>query len=176
MIIIEGPAGSGTARSPGEVRAQLGRQRRKREGALKAAMQATVADMSKAGREIIIERTRSGQDYKRQRFGPYSEGYAAQKGTSPHNVTLTGTGEFLDSLTIKKESGGLRATVEFRTGFHKRARGLALGRWLVYGKWTKMQRPKRRAMGFQNMRDMQELQRVGLRAFQREMRHKLRYR
>jgi len=176
MIIIEGPAGSGTARSPGEVRAQLGRQRQKREAVLKTAMRAVVEDLGKAGRTIIIDRTRAGQDYRRRRFGPYTERYAKQKGTNPSHVTLTDSGGFLDSLRMKRANGGMRVIVEFDHRYHRRAHGLAAGRWPVYGKWTAMRRPKRRAMGFDNTPDQIKLQRVGLRAFQREMRRGLRYR
>ena len=176
MIIIEGPAGSGTAHSAGEVRAQLGRQKQKREEILKTAMRAEVEARGKAGRAIIIDRTRSGQDYRRQRFGPYTEKYASQKGVSPSHVTLTDSGGFLDSLRMKKALGGMRVIVEFDHKYHGRAHGLAAGRWPVYGKWTAMRRPKRRAMGFDNALDQKELQRVGLRAFQREMRRGLRYR
>jgi len=176
MIIIEGPAGSGTAHSAGEVRAQLGRQKQKREEILKTAMRAEVEARGKAGRAIIIDRTRSGQDYRRQRFGPYTEKYASQKGVSPSHVTLTDSGGFLDSLRMKKALGGMRVIVEFDHRYHRRAHGLAAGRWPVYGKWTAMRRPKRRAMGFDNTQDQMELQRVGLRAFQREMRRGPRYR
>ena len=175
MIIIEGPAGSGTARSPGEVRAQLGRQKQKREAVLKTAMRAEVEARGKAGRAIIIDRTRSGQDYRRQRFGPYTERYAKQKGVSPSHVTLTDSGGFLNSLRMKKALGGMRVIVEFDHRYHRRAHGLAAGRWPVYGKWTAMRRPKRRAMGFENELDRHNLQRAGWKVFRRVMAGGLRY-
>jgi len=176
VYVIQGPAGRTVARTSGEIHAALRRQRRKRDDVLRKAQIANVSAHAEEGEKIIKERTQAGEDYRRKPFGPYSRSYAEQKDVGQFNVDLTDSGKFLDNLIRKKIGDGRRWLLTFRSPqMRKRARGLARGKWPVYGKWTNMRRPKRRVMGFENQQDKERLWRRGYNAFREVFRRGMRH-
>ena len=186
-VIISGPAGSKNCKTPHEARYQVHAQHEKRERIHKTAIAETLKEYAKVGTTIIKERTKLGFDYRRRKFGSYSESYAKRKGVSIGNVNLTTIGEFLDDI-FWASRGAEKSIIAFRSlRMRKRARGLARGNWRI---WTNSKsgrrkflwlselgarRPPRRIMGFENELDRHNLQRAGWKVFRRVMAGGLRY-
>ena len=186
-VIISGPAGTRNCKTSHEARYQVHAQHEKREQIHKTAIAETLKEYARVGTTIIKERTKLGFDYRRRKFGPYSESYAKRKGFSVGNVNLTTTGEFLDDI-FWASRGAEKSIITFRSlRMRKRARGLARGNWRI---WTNSKsgqrkflwlselgarRPPRRIMGFKNELDRHNLQQAGWKVFRRVMSGGLRY-
>lgn len=170
--IITGPAGrSGALKTPSEIRAQLQRQEAKRDDAHRLAVDESIHVKAQEALKILAPRTTDGLDYQRKPFGAYSTKYADWKGVRETDVDLKLTGGMLGSLSVSKIGDG-HYRLRFGEAYHTRLQQLASGRWKS-SRGTQVSRPKRRAMGFDNIEDRKALSLKALRAYQRVFRREM---
>ena len=171
--VVIGPNGQKKVLKPSQVRAEMKRLQKLRDKAHKKAVDAATEAQANEAKKIVERRTVGGEDYERKPFGAYSPRYAKEKGSS--KVDLKKDGDLLASLSVTKLKSGVYR-LAFGPSFRKQVRGLARGRWPLWGDKSHMrknQRPKRRAMGTVADEDIKQLAKKGHRAYQRVLRQEL---
>jgi len=172
MIVI-GPNGQKKTIKPSQMRAEFERLQAKKHKAEQKALDAAVKAQAEEGKRIMEERTAAGDDYERKPFGALSDRYAQEKGSS--KVDLKKDDEMMNSLSITK-IGNATYKLAFANSFRKQVKGLAEGKWPLFGNRTHMTtnpRPKRRAMGTVAEQDVRAVSKKGWREFQRAIRKEL---